>query len=130
MARFLTSLRARKLVEVHGLGRARWELCGALIFESDIIGLVIVPEAFETDFASVPRALPLAFMVFGDSAHASAVIHDYLISNIHDWAEAARVFHEAMQVEGVDHWRAEIMYKAVLSADPTKPPARSNEDVQ
>jgi hypothetical protein len=54
-----------------------WVLDSLLVYQSDLVGTVIVPVGFETDFASVPR-VPIAYTMFGDRAHREAVIHDYL----------------------------------------------------
>jgi hypothetical protein len=103
-------------------GTGQWELTAPLVYESDMAGRIEVPVGFSTDFASVPR-LPLAFMLAGDTAHASAVVHDYLCrvwiprGDI-TWREAADVFDEAMQSEGVPGWRRMLMRWAVTGADP------------
>lgn len=109
--RFKTGLHAAKVSEGDGLGRARWRLLAPLVYHSDLIGEVAVPEGFVTDFASVPR-LPLAYMLTGDTAHASAVVHDYLVGK-YEWVAAADVFREAMTAEGVPAWRRWGMYWAV-----------------
>lgn len=74
-----------------------------LIYESDLVGLVEVPAGFYTDFASVPR-IPLVWYFYGNRAHKSAVIHDYLfckdaIPSV-SWSMANRVFLEAMETGG------------------------------
>lgn len=114
---FLTDLKAEKVHEVDGLGRANWRLLAPLVYSSRLRGLIVVPKGFKTDFASVPR-LPLAYALTGDTAHASAVVHDYLCRiTFQDceitWAEAARVFKEAMKHEGVPGWRRQMMYLGV-----------------
>jgi hypothetical protein len=109
--RFITGLHATKIQETDGLGRARWKLTAPLVYHSDLIGEVEVPTGFLTDFASVPR-LPLAYMLTGDTAHASAVVHDHLVGR-YEWVAAADVFREAMRAEGVPAWRAWGMYWAV-----------------
>ncbi len=87
-----------------------------MVYEGRIVGRVEVPEGFETDFASVPR-LPLAYLLTGDTAHAAAVVHDYLVDT-HPWRRAAEVFREAMVAEGVPAWRRWFMYWAVRLAEP------------
>ncbi len=116
--RFDTELSTTKIKEADGLGRARWRLNAPLVYESTLVGTVVVPDGFETDFASVPR-LPLAYLFTGDSAHASAVVHDYLVG-VMNWQLAAKVFREAMEAEGVPGWRRWMMYWAVRLADPGK----------
>lgn len=78
-------------------------------------GLVIeVPKGFVTDYASVPR-LPLVFSIFGNTAHAEAVLHDYLYSIKWDREDADKMFYEAMLSQGVSKWKAYVMYLAVRS---------------
>lgn len=119
---FLTSLTTTKVREASSHGRAEWKLLTDLAYSSPGYGLFIVPEGFVTDFASVPR-VPLAFWLTGDTAHASAVVHDYLV-RVHysqcrlSWAQCAEIFSEAMKAEGVPAWRRAIMAWAVRQADP------------
>jgi hypothetical protein len=121
---FLTDLVTRKVSEAEALGRAEWELQQDLAFHSARVGMIIVSAGFRTDFASVPR-VPLAYWLTGDTAHKSAVIHDYLVRvwvprlRI-TWREAARVFEECMKAEGVPAWRRKLMTWAVMGADPDK----------
>lgn len=119
---FLTQLIATKAREAGSRGRAVWQLQTELAFHSEIYGLVVVPAGFETDFASVPRA-PLAFWLTGDTAHASAAVHDYLCRVDYpqariSWRTAADVFREAMKHEGVPAWRRALMHWAVVQANP------------
>jgi hypothetical protein len=72
----------------------------------------------------VPR-VPRAYWLTGDTAHKSAVIHDYLVSVWMPrlritWREAAMVFDECMKHEGVPAWRRKLMTWAVMGADPDK----------
>lgn len=107
MSRFLTPLRAEK-------SGIFWTILQPFIYESDLLQTVIVvPEGFVTDFASVPR-LPLMFLLAGDEAHEAAVIHDYLYSKQEvprDQADA--VFKEAMGVTGEPSWRRWLMWAGV-----------------
>jgi hypothetical protein len=122
---FLTSLETTKVREASSHGRAQWKLLTDMGYHSKLQGLIVVPAGFVTDFASVPR-LPLMYWLFGDTAHASAVVHDYLCRNwvpagMIEWREAAEVFREAMKHEGVPAWRRWLMYQAVAGADPARP---------
>lgn len=80
-----------------------WLLEKSLAYDSDLVGSVVVPEGFITDFASVPR-VPIAFMLFGARAHHESVLHDYLykIDSIPQVTrkQADDVFLEAMTVRG------------------------------
>lgn len=119
---FLTALTTTKVREASSHGRAQWKLITELVFNSRDHGIFIVRPGFVTDFASVPR-MPIAFWLAGDTAHASAVIHDYLV-RVHfsqgrlTWAQCTDLFTEAMKAEGVPAWRRAIMAWAVRQADP------------
>jgi hypothetical protein len=108
-----SDLYLRKVREATSAGRAQWELRSELHFNSEILGPLTVPQGFRTDCASVPR-VPIAYLFFGDTAHASAVLHDWLYRH-HPCtrAQADAVFLEAMQAEGVRWWRAQMMHRAV-----------------
>lgn len=75
-----------------------WRLEADLIYHSDIVGRIVVPAGYCTDFASVPR-LPLVYWWTGGRAVLPAIVHDYLYDC---WTrritrkEADRVFLEAM----------------------------------
>lgn len=119
---FLTELAARKVREAGSLGRSTWVLQTDLAFLSEIYGLIVVEAGFETDFASVPR-IPIVYWLAGGTADASAVVHDYLVSQLYprghiSWRTAAAVFGEAMKHESVPAWRRALMHWAVVGADP------------
>lgn len=121
---FQTPLIAQKVKEAHSTGRAGWRLREDLVYLSEQIGMLIVPAGFETDFSSVPR-MPFAYWLAGDTAHASAVVHDYLCRVWYpamriSWVQAAKVFDEAMQHEGVPGWRRWLMSNIVAGADPAR----------
>lgn len=90
---------------------------GHWIVERDFCALVqarnlIVPAGFKTDFASVPR-LPIAYSVFGNTAHKSAVLHDWLYTKSAGREYADKAFLAAMKAEGISAWRRWAMYTAV-----------------
>jgi len=100
-------------VDLRLIGRKRWLVLSVLEYQSDLLGRVVrVPQWFETDLDSVPR-LPLVYLVAGEQAPASAVVHDWLLETETPWPLAAKVFREAMAVEGVATWIRELMYAAV-----------------
>lgn len=111
MAAFETELKVVMIAE------RRWRLAAPLVYVSDLIGRVEVPEGFETDFASVPR-LPFAFWLTGDTSHAAAVVHDWLCAH-GDMKNAVKdaVFREAQEASGVSWWRRWLMFGAVRAAD-------------
>jgi hypothetical protein len=119
---FLTALTSTKVREASSHGRAAWKLLTELAYHSRVHGIFVVPAGFVTDYASVPR-VPFAFWLTGDTAHASAVVHDYLVRTQYaqcrmSWAQCTEVFSEAMKDEGVPAWRRIIMAWAVAGADP------------
>lgn len=111
---FLTVLSVELVSDTEADGRGMWRLVHPLAFQSAVVGRAItVPDGFETDFASVPR-IPVAYWLAGDTAHAAAVVHDYLYSTGEFPREIAdRVLLEAMAAEGVPAWRRYPMYWAV-----------------
>lgn len=72
---------------------------------------ILVPENFPTDLASVPR-LPGAFLLFGEKARRSAVLHDWLYGQRADRSFADAVFYAAMAHEEKG-WRRLLMWAAV-----------------
>jgi hypothetical protein len=111
MSEFLTQLNARLKDDDRV-----WVIDSPLIYVSDILGKIEVPQGFETDFASVPR-VPIAYMAFGDRAHREAVIHDYLYRTDSTpqatYDQANSVFLEAMEVRGKPWWVRKMMYWGV-----------------
>ena len=81
-------------------GALPWRLKGELRFMSDTLGLVVVPDGFMTNLASVPR-LPLVYMLTGGRANMPAVLHDFAYSNRCTWCptrkQADGLFLEAME---------------------------------
>lgn len=85
-------------------------------YSAELRRVFTVPEAFETDLASVPR-LPLMYLLCGNTADEAAVIHDYLYTTgLVPRAQADAVFAEAIGViqrdkqeaakaAGVPSWR-------------------------
>ena len=74
MSNFLTELDATLVSD-----DVIWELGSDLVYQSDILNTTItVPKGFKTDFASVPRWIPVASNALIDRAHRESVIHDYL----------------------------------------------------
>jgi len=92
----------------------RWVLLAPLVYQSDVAGqVVIVPEGFQTDLASVPR-VPVAYWLCGGTSNEAAVVHDYLYSTgIVPRKVADDVLAEASSVTGVPAWRRGLMWAAV-----------------
>lgn len=77
-----------------------WELLQPFGFDSDKLGLVVVPAGFVSDLASVPR-LPFAYMVVGGRGKKAAVLHDWCYSSqFCTRAEADDLFAEALKASG------------------------------
>jgi len=78
MGRFLNKLQVAK-TDHRANGRS-YQLTDHLIYDSNTVGIIIVPKGFETDFSSVPR-LPLAFWLFGAIGDEEGALHDYLYTD-------------------------------------------------
>lgn len=59
---------------------------------------ITIPAGFETDLASVPR-LPGAYLLFGNKARRSAILHDHLYGDKWPRESADLAFREAMKQE-------------------------------
>lgn len=110
MAKFL------KLPTLH-IGETRqWRTEGELHYESDLVPhLIIVPDDFGTDLASLPQWVP-EFLIQRNGRHRkAAIIHDYLCRAwpLNKRSLADKIFLEAMKVDGVPAWRRYVMYSAV-----------------
>lgn len=106
-------------VKAELLPDGKWRLLADLRYYSESLRRTVeVPAGFETDFASVPR-LPLAFLLTGDTAHAAAVVHDWLCEHPGQLGTATidRVFREAAEASGVPWWRRWVMFGAIRAAD-------------
>lgn len=130
MSKFLTTLDARvsKRWTQDGEDNNVFErvvvLNQPLSYASDLLDEVVaVPKGFQSDGASVPRALWSIYPPFGRYLEA-AVVHDYycVLGNKGespiDYKMAAKVFREAMAVCGVSKWRRFKMYWAVVLGGP------------
>lgn len=99
MSKFVTELEVKL-----ACGDCKWELESRLIYQSDLLGdIVVIPTGFQTDLASVPR-IPIAYEAFGGRAHREAVLHDFLYridsQPVVSFMTANRVFLEAMKARG------------------------------
>ena len=112
MSGFITKLQVQKR-DIHSDSN-EWILLSDFEYQSDVLGhVVVVPQGFITDFASVPR-LPFTYLFFGNSAQEAAVIHDYLYRHRSvSRAKADAVFREASEVAGVPAWRRWGMWLGV-----------------
>jgi hypothetical protein len=86
-------------------------------YQADLLaapGIITVPVGFQTDFASVPRFVPLIYALLGDTAHEPAVVHDWLYYSAITTKEISdKILLEAMGVLGVPAWRRYPIYWGV-----------------
>jgi hypothetical protein len=104
------------LLQTRKLGPRRWELAAPFTYGHPLLpmGAVTVPAGFVTDYASVPRWLPLTWMLVGDTAHEAAVVHDYVYrTGIVSRAVADHLLHDAALEAGEPRWRAVLLYGGV-----------------
>jgi hypothetical protein len=100
-----------------------WWLDGEMVYQSDLPGddgnpvLVVVPDRFLTDLASIPRFPPLLrHALLKNGRHRPAAVpHDYLCRLGMDFPRplADKIFLEAMKLVGVSRWKRYPMYWAV-----------------
>lgn len=99
---------------VESLTDTDWRIFADFRYRSAVLkAVVVVPQGFVTDFASVPR-VPLAYWLAGGIANKPACIHDWLYRSCGcPRADADAVFKEAMELSGIVLWRRQGMYMAV-----------------
>jgi hypothetical protein len=110
MGKFLSRL----ILEAGPVDGGEWQLMAPLVYQSDIYKpVIVVPEGFETDLASVPR-LPVVYMLTGGTSNEAAVVHDYLYSTgLTDRKTADAILREASAATGVPAWRRGLMWAGV-----------------
>lgn len=98
-------------LKVEQIDDSHWRLLENFVYHSDFLNKwITVPKGFVTDFASVPR-IPVAFWLTGNTAHAAAVVHDWLYTmQFTTRYEADNVFYEACAITGIPLWRRSAMY--------------------
>ena len=101
------------------LGAQLWRLSKPLVWESDE-ELIIVPEGFLTDGASIPRAVWwFASPMTGQHSRA-AVLHDYLCVTSSNQPETDRLFLKAMEATGVSWMKRQTMFNFVRAYQAAK----------
>jgi len=104
-------------LKIEALENRRWRILEAFGFYSDQDDHVVcVPEGFETDFASIPRAVWWLLPPYGDTYGKAAVIHDYLYAKQPLWCtrkRADQMFLEGMKVLGANWACRTVMYQSV-----------------
>lgn len=101
----------------------KWWTEGEMIYQSDLIGedgkpvLVVVPDGYETDLASIPKFPPMLRTLFirNGKHRIAAVPHDYLCGLGKEFPRrlADKIFLEAMKLRGVGRLKRRLMYWAV-----------------
>ena len=105
-----------RLPTLHIGDKYQWETEGQLIYESDLcVPLIVVPDGFKTDLASIPRWVPELLVQRNGRHRKAAIVHDFMCRTwmLDARPLADRIFLEAMAVDGVPRWRRYIMYAAV-----------------
>ena len=77
MGKFLSELDASKF------SKNEWKLNEPLVYNSNTVGVIVVPEGFVTNFGSVPR-LPLMYLLFGGVGDEACTLHDWLYTAPHN----------------------------------------------
>lgn len=112
MSRFSTPLEVRVLRSRTLVRRPLYLLTAPLTYDSDLVGRIVVPAQFRTDFASIP-ILPVLWGLFGDVAHYAAVVHDW-------------IYHHAGQLPGKTHINratADQVFEEAMALDVALPEA-------
>jgi hypothetical protein len=113
MSMYLNTIKVELTADMSPAGRELWRVLEDFVYVSDLVGVVVIPKDFMTDFASVPR-LPFVFLLTGNTAHRAALVHDYLYTtNEYSRQLSDEVFKEAIVAAGEPSWRASLMYAGV-----------------
>ena len=109
----MTPLRIELTDPIANDGQGQWRLIDPLVYVSEEGVEYVVDTDFSSDLASTPRR-PFAYLLAGCTAHAPAVLHDWLIRTKQCPREQADLlFAEAMESVGMPPWRIGLMYRAV-----------------
>lgn len=100
-------------LRVEYLDGEQWRLLEPFAYVHPTAGVITVPAGFETDFASIPRALWAIYPPTGKWGKA-AVVHDYLyhLGSL-TRKECDQIFLQGMKDLGVPRARRTLMYWAV-----------------
>lgn len=97
---FVSPLKVTLVVPYANDGVGQWQLTESFSYYSNLLKkLIVVPEGFSTDFASVPKGI-VTWGLFGGRYARPAVVHDYLTrQRLCKREKADLVFLEAMRLE-------------------------------
>jgi len=91
-----------------------FRLTESLEYESELVGRIVVPVGFVTDFASTPRLV--WWLIPPEDYHYTrgAVVHDWIYNqHLYQKAVCDLVFLEAMTALQTPKWKRTVMYLAV-----------------
>lgn len=121
MSRFVTDVQVRILPPGRAEGRKQYVLLKEFEYQSDILGRIVVPAGFPTDFASIPRIAWRYIDPEDEVILYASVLHDALYS----WAgtlpdslkftreQADLVLREAMKLSGARWDQCAAVYRMV-----------------
>lgn len=101
--------------KVEHLGDDRWIVLEDLTYVHPEYGEITVPKRFQTDFASVPPFLPLAYTLTKNASREGAAIHDMLYregkigDRVLTREEADDIMYDVMVDEGVPWWKRRLI---------------------
>lgn len=112
MSKFTTTLKTEQI------GKWNHTLLGELVLDDDVQGVITVPAAFVTNFASIQVLhnifLFVLFALVAGYGNYAATVHDMLYTTGQvSRKEADAVLYRALLAEGVAHWRAWLFWAAV-----------------
>lgn len=112
MSEWKTTLKSEEL------GRGEHRLLDDLVFEDDVVGVIVAPKGMITDFASIKILhnifLFVLYALVAGYGNKSAAIHDLLYAEATlDRKVADQVLFRALRAEGVAKWRAYLFYFGV-----------------
>ncbi len=92
----------------------RWTIEDYLVYDSELVGPIVVPKNFVYDKNSIPWYLRWVFPVSGRKSDYAATVHDWLyITELFPRVVCDCIYLEAMKVSGVSNFRAKAKYFAV-----------------
>lgn len=95
---------------IFSIGKGKWKL-----FSGYFISGYEIPEGFETDFASIPKAFwPFIGHPMKHEFQRASLLHDYLIrGEVYKRSECDRIFLNILRNDGVSKWKSFLMWFAV-----------------
>lgn len=112
MSQFLTTLKTEQI------GKWTHTLLDDLVLADDDLGVITVPQGFQTDFASIKvlhnAFLFVLFALVSGYGNYAATVHDFLYgAGQVTRKQADAVLYRALRAEGVAKWRAWLFWVGV-----------------